>query len=132
MAGPWVPDGDRIRCELHKLTFARTSTCGECEVGAIDFSLVEDREPLPVPPPGCLDSHAIEARFVFNGDLMSNAARDLLNSGDPDWSIAIKMIAESTKAYRAAGECARSREIEHAVEVRMRKLTALKSGKVRH
>jgi hypothetical protein len=128
---PWIPVGDRIRCTLHDLTFARTSTCGECEVSAIDFTSIDDVVELPPAPAGCVNSYVLEARFLANGDTVANAAREMIDGGEPDWSVVVKLIAESTKAYRAAGEMVRTRENDHSTERRLKSFTATKA-KARH
>ncbi len=124
MATPWTAVGDRIRCDLHGLTFARTSTCGECEVAAIDYDLIDDKVPLPEPPVGCLDSYQAEAQYQALGHFLAKAGHEIY---DEDRQLALRYFAEAAKTYGRADQDRRTREAEFTTERRQRIQVALKT-----
>lgn len=63
-AFPWVDEGNAKRCTLHNRKFAKTGVCTECRKGLRQPLPKVAKDPLPVPPKGCMSSVEIERWFT--------------------------------------------------------------------
>lgn len=133
MSGPWEVVGNRYRCTRHDVEFSRVQICAQCEEDPQAFDLLDEDEPSPPAPTGCLTSEELERRLVDAGTRAMQRSDDLWDvDGEMDrLALAVKLIEVGIKSYRAAGEYARSREAEVSMDRKMRKMAALKD-KARH
>lgn len=130
----WVQTGDGLRCERHGLTFGRLDICARCVDDPADLDDGTEAADDAPTPEGCRPVRLIESTFIRIADLCERHAATVLDNEEMGWhryGAATKLIDSAIKSLRAAGEHAKLREQEHAVESRMRRMKAM-NKRARH
>jgi hypothetical protein len=118
----WTREGDKVRCHHGTLFDPSMEQCDKCVAEpAVDQDDID--EPLPVPPPGCMNSNEVEAWFIAIARAARRSARSVAGKGvrSNEGEIA-KHRDTAIKAMRAASEFTLRRENEHLVRAREKRI----------
>lgn len=131
-----LPDR-RLRCEEHGETFGPLDTCKGCDAARAPAAVVVVDAADDIPPPdGCRSAEEHERQFTALAEYATKLSRETAEgtpkrgrraARKPNPQLAVKIMAEATKARRAASALARARE-DDALLLRLEKLRARRRG----
>lgn len=118
-----LEDG-RHHCELHNETFGSLDQCPGCPPPNLDPTAIavidaSGDDPLPPPPDGCRTAEEHEREFTALAEYATALAHEVADGKPAEGKkrarksnpqLAVKIMAEATKARRAASALARARE----------------------
>lgn len=113
----YTREGDGYRCHRHKVWFADTASCSDCDKDPGPPPTAE-REAMPAPPKGCMSTEQLERVLFTEAEVIRKAANKYA-SGKVRTRIgassAAKLWDTWVKVVRAAGELAQRREDDEIV-----------------